>query len=195
MRFAYCALLALLLLKSPSGRQPVLVQVHRQDVSARAAKHLANRKGDAAQRRIDAAVVERIVDAAVERGDNAGLPAYVSGRAWVAGMVRLLDPHALAEAKAVRWLGCGHAHLDTPHPVCARAAGVKAGAAPTRLSVVTSRASSASLQPSVPRGRRGSTIQRTSLVLSWTRTSTVSGSRRLNRSASVPRGSRTMRSL
>src|SRR5262245_59856817 len=138
-------------------------------------------------------MVKRIVDAAVERGDDADLPPYVSGRAGIAGGIRLHDPHAIADMKTVRRLD--HAHLGTWHSVCVRAAGVKAAAVPTRLSMVTSRASSSSLQPSVPAGRRGSTIQRTSLVLPWTRTSTLSGSRRLNRSASVPRGSRTMRSL
>src|SRR5205823_12651864 len=162
---------------------------------ARTAKYLANQEYDAAQRRIDAAMVERILDAAVEHGDDAALAAYVSGCARVAGGVRLHHPHALADVKTVRRLGCGHAHLGTLHSGCASAAGVKAGAVPTRLSMVTSRASSSSLQPSVPAGRRGSTIQRTSLVLSRTRTSTLSGSCRLNRSASVPRGSRTMRSL
>jgi len=69
--------------------------------------------------------------------------------------------------------------------------GLRAGAMPTRLSMVTSRASSSSLQPSVPAGRHGSTIQRTSLVLS--RTSTLSGSGRPNRSASVPRASSATR--
>src|SRR5215472_9506757 len=173
--------------------EPVLVQVHRKRVAARAAKHLAHRERDAAQRRIDAAMVERIIDATMERGDDAGLAPYVSGRAGIAGGVRLLHPHALADMKTVRHLG--HAHLGTRHAVCATSAGFKAGAVPTTLSMVTSRASSSSLHPSVPAGRRASTIQRTSLVLSWTRTSTLSGSRRLNRSASVPRGSRTMRSL
>src|SRR6516225_1320826 len=47
------------------GCQPVLVQVHRERVMARAAKHLANREQHAAQRRVHAAVVQRIVDAAV----------------------------------------------------------------------------------------------------------------------------------
>src|SRR5437016_612642 len=105
-------------------------------------------------------MVERILNAAVERGDDAALAAYVSGCARVAGWVFALHPHAVADVKTVRRLGCGHAHLGRRHSGCASAAGVSAGALPTRLSMVTSRASSSSLQPSVPAGRRGSTIQR-----------------------------------
>src|SRR6266545_1562670 len=177
----------------PGGCEPVLMQVHRERVRAGAAKHLANREQHAAQRRVHAAVVQRIVDAAVQGGDDAALAAYVSGRAGVAGGVRALHPHAVAHVKAV--CGLGHAYLGAQGLLWARAAGLRACAVPTRLSIVTSRASSSSLQPSVPAGRRGRTIQRTSLVLSWTRTSTLSGSCRSNCSASVPRGSRTMRSL
>src|SRR5262249_43743199 len=62
------------------GREPVLMQVHRERVRAGAAKHLANREQHAAQRRVHAAVVQRIVDAAVQGGDDAALTAYVSGR-------------------------------------------------------------------------------------------------------------------
>src|SRR6266542_3909926 len=177
----------------PGGREPVLVQVHRQRVLAGAAENLAHREQHAAQRRVHAAVIQRIDDTAVLGDDDALLAPYVSGRAGVAGGVRALHPHAVAHVKTV--CGLGHAYLGAQRLFWARAAGLRACAVPTRLSMVTSRASSSSLQPSVPAGRRGSTIQRTSLVLSWTRTSTLSGSCRSNCSASVPRGSRTMRSL
>src|SRR6266699_2308083 len=63
----------------PGGCEPVLMQVHRERVRAGAAKHLANREQHAAQRRVHAAVVQRIVDAAVQGGDDAALAAYVSG--------------------------------------------------------------------------------------------------------------------
>src|SRR5262245_38323110 len=160
---------------------------------AGAAEHLAHQELHAAQRRVHTAVVERIGDAAVQRGDDSALTPHVGWRARIAGGVRAFHPHAVADLKAVH--GLGHARLGTQRSFWARAAGSRAGAVPTRLSMVTSRASCSSLQPSVPAGRRGSTIQRTSLVLSWTRTSTPSGSRRSNRSASVARGSRTMRVL
>src|SRR5262249_59015339 len=72
--------------------EPVLVQVHRKRVAARAAKHLAHRERDAAQRRIDAAMGERIIDATMERGDDAGLAPYVSKRAGIAGGGRPVSP-------------------------------------------------------------------------------------------------------
>src|SRR5262249_59861735 len=85
--------------------EPVLVQVHRKRVAARAAKHLAHRERDAAQRRIDAAMVERIIDATMERGDDAGLAPYVSGRAGIAGGGVPLPPPSLAR-------------LETEPPLC-----------------------------------------------------------------------------
>src|SRR5262245_28121853 len=179
-----------------AGRcKPVLVQVHRQRVTAGAAEHLAHQEPHAAQWWVHTAVVERIDDAAVQLGDDAALAPDIGRRARIAGGIRALHPHAVADLKAVHGLGHGHIHPGACCPLRASAAGSRAGAVPTRLSMVTSLASCSSLQPSVPAGRRGSTIQRTSLVLSWTRTSTPSGSRRLNRSASVPRGSLTMRVL
>src|SRR5947208_17186186 len=106
-------------------------------------------------------MVERILDAAVERGDDSLLAAYVSGRARVTGGVRLHHPHALADLKTVPRLGCGHAHLGTRHSGRAGAAGVKAGAGPTRLSKATSRASSSSAQRSRTAARAGTTNQPT----------------------------------
>src|SRR5688572_15682059 len=48
------------------GRQPILVQVHRQRVQAGAAKHIAHREQHTAERRVHAAVVQGIDDAAME---------------------------------------------------------------------------------------------------------------------------------
>src|SRR5262249_10203210 len=91
----------------------------------------------------------------------------------------------------------GTERLHAPHVVStvhARAPRLIGGtrATPTIASRVTKAARASSLSPSVPVGRSGKTRNRSSAVLSQTRTSTSSGSSSPN-SRSTPRGSITAR--
>jgi hypothetical protein len=56
-------------------------------------------------------VIQRIDDAAVQNRDDATLAPDVSGCARIAGGVRALHPHAIADLKAVHGLGRLHVHF------------------------------------------------------------------------------------
>src|SRR5262249_27253719 len=91
--------------RGASGREPVLVQVDRQRVIATAAEHIAHPEDHAAQRRIDAVMIDRINNRAVQYADDPGLAANVAGRARVAERVCALDLHGIADPKTVHGLG------------------------------------------------------------------------------------------
>src|SRR5262249_34062122 len=88
------------LIARAGGLEPILVQVDRQRVIATAAEHIAHPEEHAAQRRIDAAVVDRIDNRTMQHGDDAALAANVVRRARIAGGVRALDLHGVADPKA-----------------------------------------------------------------------------------------------
>jgi len=77
------------------------VQVDRQRVVATAAEYIAHPEEHAAQRRIDAVVIDWINNRAMQYGDDAVLAANVAGRARIAVRVRTLDLHPVADPKLV----------------------------------------------------------------------------------------------
>jgi len=86
------------------------VQIDRQRVIATAAEHIAHPEQHAAQRGIDTVVIDRINNRAMQHADDAALAANVVGSARIAGRLRALDMHRVANPKAVRGLGGRHAY-------------------------------------------------------------------------------------
>src|SRR6185312_10171921 len=165
------------------------MNVHRKAIGAVGAEHFAHLELDRVKRRIDAVMVDWVIDPAVDANHDPDLAANIGWRSRIPVEVRGFHPHAIADPKRGR--GLSHSAA----PFCRRASrsvGLNASAVPIRLSRVTNVASSSSLQLSVPAGRRGSTIHRMSDVLSCTRTAIFVGTCRSNICPSVPRGSRTI---